>query len=208
MLETPKLRDADRSKDTILASATALFAQNGFKATTMHMIAETANVARGTPSYFFQSKEKLFQAVLERESQKATLVVPSTLAQLGSHPDPERFISILVDTYLDFLHDNPTFLRLIQWTALEHPQLIKDVNHHWQTILQANQAARMVWTNASEDDLKHLTLSVIGMCSFHFFFGDVIGQHLDIEPNTPEFLQKRKEHVKLFLRSTLKGISQ
>jgi TetR/AcrR family transcriptional regulator len=208
MLETPKLRNADRSKDTILQAATSLFSQHGFEATTMQMVAEKASVARGTPSYFFVSKEKLFQAVLERESQKATLVVPDTLEQLGSNSSPEMFISILVDTYLDFLNDNPTFLRLIQWTALERPQLMQDVNNHWQTILQANQAARMVWVNASEDDIKHLTLSVIGMCSFHFFFGDVIGQHLDINPNTAEFLQKRKEHIRLFLLSALKGISQ
>ncbi len=211
MLETPKIRNAERSKDTILEAATSLFAQHGFEATTIQVIAEVAGVARGTPSYFFGSKEKLFQAVLERESQKATLVIPNTLEHLGIDPlgatlSPDVFISVLVDTYLDFLDTNPKFLRLIQWTALERPQLMQGVQNHWQTILQANHAARMVWSDASQEDIKQLTLSVIGICSFHFFFGDVIGQHLGIEPRTPAFLQKRKEHIKLFLLAALQGI--
>ncbi len=208
MTESPKSRNAEYSKQTILAVATLLFSQHGFEATTMQMIAEAASLARGTPSYFFKSKEKLFQAVLEHESQKATLVVPQVLEKLGQNPNPETFISLLVDTYLDFLEANPTFLRLIQWTALEHPQLIQHVQNHWQSILQASQAARMVWISASHEDIKQLTLTVIGMCSFHFFFGEVIGQHLDIQANSANFLQQRKNHIKQFLLAALKGISQ
>jgi TetR/AcrR family transcriptional regulator len=204
-----KIRDAERSKEAILESANQVFAQKGFEATTIQMIAEAASVARGTPSYFFGSKEKLFQAVLERESQSAKLVVPSTLEQLGSTPEPQVFISVLVDFYLDFLASHPRYLRLIQWTALERSHLMQDVQSHWQTILQANQAASMIWTTTSNpEDIKHLTLSVIGMCTFHFFFGDVIGPHLEINPRDPAFLQARKDHLKLFLTAALRGTKE
>lgn len=199
-----KTRDAERSKQIILASASHLFSRHGFEATTMQMIAETAGVARGTPSYFFKSKGNLFQSVLEFESQNATLVVPQIKVQLKTNSDPERFISLLVDTSMDFLNANPTFLRLIQWTALERPQLIQNVHNHWQTILQAND---LIWIHASEDDIKHLTLSVIGMCSFHFFFGEVLKYHLDIEPDQAQFLQNRKTHIKQLLIAAFKGQS-
>ena len=135
-------------------------------------------------------------------------MVPQALEQLSSNPSPEAFIALLIDTYLDFLNSNPRFLRLIQWTALERPELIKNVQNHWQTILQANHAARMVWTTASDDDIKHLTLSVIGICTFHFFFGGVIKYHLGIEPSHPTFLAIRKAHVKQLLLAALKGVSQ
>ena len=209
MINTLKIRDAERSKEAILESATYIFAQKGFEATTIQMIAETASVARGTPSYFFGSKEKLFQAVLERESQSAKRVVPDSLKQLGENPEPQVFISVLVDFYLDFLEGHPRYLRLIQWTALERPQFMKDVQSHWQTILQANQAASMIWVNTSNpEDIKHLTLSVIGMCTFHFFFGDVIAPHLEINLHDQAFLQSRKNHLKLFLTAAFRGTKE
>jgi TetR/AcrR family transcriptional regulator len=209
MTKIPKSRDAVSSKEAILEASTQLFAQKGFEATTIGMIAETAGVARGTPSYFFGSKEKLFQAVLERESQSAKLVIPASFEQLQGNLEPQVLISVLVDFYLDFLASHPRYLRLLQWTALERPQLMQDVQSHWQTMIQANQAVSMIWSTASNpEDIKHLTLSVIGMCSFHFFFGDVIAPHLDINPHDETFLQARKDHLKLFLTAALRGMKE
>jgi AcrR family transcriptional regulator len=61
-----RTRDAERTRRRILDAAEELFARQGFDAASLAAIGEAAGVSRGTPSYFFGSKEELYQAVLER----------------------------------------------------------------------------------------------------------------------------------------------
>src|SRR5213079_1883879 len=62
----PRIRDADRSRTTILGAAEALFAERGFEAVSLQEIGDAAGLSRGTPNYFFGSKQDLYVAVLER----------------------------------------------------------------------------------------------------------------------------------------------
>ncbi|MDP9362946.1 MAG: TetR/AcrR family transcriptional regulator, partial [Chloroflexota bacterium] len=61
-----RTRDADRSREAILDAAEALFAERGYEGASLQEIGRAAGVSRGTPGYFFGSKERLYQAVLER----------------------------------------------------------------------------------------------------------------------------------------------
>jgi AcrR family transcriptional regulator len=69
--ETPpvaeeRLRDADRSQSTILAAARDEFAEFGLGGARMDRIAERAALNKRLIYYYFEDKEKLFQAVLEQ----------------------------------------------------------------------------------------------------------------------------------------------
>ena len=59
-------RDADRSQATILAAAREEFAEHGLGGARMDRIAERANLNKRLIYYYFEDKEKLFQAVLEQ----------------------------------------------------------------------------------------------------------------------------------------------
>lgn len=59
-------RDADRSQATILAAARDEFAQCGLDGARMDRIAERAGLNKRLIYYYFEDKEKLFQAVLEQ----------------------------------------------------------------------------------------------------------------------------------------------
>src|ERR1700736_4321278 len=61
-----KVRDAERSREAILETAERLFAELGYDAASLSEIAAEAGLSRGTPSYFFGSKEDLYIAVLDR----------------------------------------------------------------------------------------------------------------------------------------------
>ena len=202
-------RSAERSKGVILEAAARLFSEHGFNGTSVQQIADAAGVARGTPNYFFTSKEKLFQATLERECESAQLVVPDALVAAGDHASPEEIIHALIDVYLDYLYDNPRFLRLIQWTSLQRPHLMDEVEVHWRTILSAVEAASLVWqTPPPKKEVKQLTLSVLGMCTFSFFFGSVIAGPLELQVNEESFLAERKAHLKTFLTAALRGLQK
>ncbi|NML45971.1 TetR/AcrR family transcriptional regulator [Ramlibacter sp. G-1-2-2] len=59
-------RDADRSQNTILAAARDEFAEHGLGGARMDRIAERAGLNKRLIYYYFDDKEKLFQAVLEQ----------------------------------------------------------------------------------------------------------------------------------------------
>src|SRR5438445_889041 len=62
----PRIRDADRSRRAILDAAETLFAERGFEAVSLQQIGDAAGLSRGTPNYFFGSKQDLYVTVLER----------------------------------------------------------------------------------------------------------------------------------------------
>src|SRR3569832_1411794 len=59
-------RDADRSQAVILAAAQDEFAEYGLGGARMDRIAERAGLNKRLIYYYFEDKEKLFQAVLEQ----------------------------------------------------------------------------------------------------------------------------------------------
>lgn len=60
------MRDADRSQSTILAAARDEFAEFGLGGARVDRIAERAGLNKRLIYYYFEDKEKLFQAVLEQ----------------------------------------------------------------------------------------------------------------------------------------------
>ncbi|HMA09354.1 MAG TPA: TetR/AcrR family transcriptional regulator [Ramlibacter sp.] len=59
-------RDADRSQSTILAAARDEFAEHGLGGARMDRIAERAGLNKRLIYYYFEDKDRLFQAVLEQ----------------------------------------------------------------------------------------------------------------------------------------------
>lgn len=56
----------ERSKELILRASLELFSMKGYGSTTLEMIADRANVSRGLPYLYFESKEKILYSILER----------------------------------------------------------------------------------------------------------------------------------------------
>lgn len=70
---------ADRSHE-ILDAATRAFAQHGYQATSLRSIAADMGLAHGTLLYYFDSKEALLEAVLNRRDREAdtAYITPAT----------------------------------------------------------------------------------------------------------------------------------
>jgi AcrR family transcriptional regulator len=56
-------------KDTILHTATLLFAEKGFRETSMSELSKLTGAAEGTIFYHFRNKEELFLSILEKVKQ-------------------------------------------------------------------------------------------------------------------------------------------
>jgi AcrR family transcriptional regulator len=60
--------DKEEVKETIVDVARQIFSKFGFKKTTMHEIANAQGKGKSSIYYYFASKEKIFQAVVEKEA--------------------------------------------------------------------------------------------------------------------------------------------
>jgi AcrR family transcriptional regulator len=118
-------RDADRSQGTILAAARDEFAEFGLGGARMDRIAERAGLNKRLIYYYFEDKEKLFQAVLEQtyrdirqEERKLNLLDLKPAAAL------RRLVEFTWDYYL--LH--PEFLTLLNSANLHRARHLQESN--------------------------------------------------------------------------------
>jgi AcrR family transcriptional regulator len=116
-------RDADRSQGTILAAAREEFAEFGLGGARMDRIAERANLNKRLIYYYFEDKEKLFQAVLEQvyrdiREQERTL----RLTEL----DPATAVRRLIEFTWEYYREHPEFITLLNSANLHRARHLSE----------------------------------------------------------------------------------
>lgn len=145
-----KSRDAERSREAILRVAEELFTERGFEGVGLGEIAAAAGLSRGAPNYFFGSKERLYEEVLERvfaDRDVATRRACAPLlrwAESGSREHIRRPLTQAVEGYLEFLLGRPAFLRLLQREELAGGRRLRAVPREAVAIEEAFKAIRSV----------------------------------------------------------------
>jgi AcrR family transcriptional regulator len=140
-------RDAARSRAAIIDAAEALFAERGYAGTSLGDIGTRAGLSRGTPSYFYGSKEQLYVAVLERvfaarEEATAAAFAPLHAWAATGEGTLDAALTHAVEGYMAFLLERPTFVRLIEWEELEGGQRMRATPRASRAIQDAFGAAR------------------------------------------------------------------
>ena len=104
------IRDAERTQQAILAAAEKEFASKGLAGARVDIIAERAGANKRMLYYYFNSKENLYLAVLER-SYGAMRQVERMLNLVDL--DPIEAIQKLVEFKFDYYQSNPTIIPLL-----------------------------------------------------------------------------------------------
>lgn len=106
----PRQRDADRSQQTILAAARDEFHEFGLGGARLERIAERAAIDKKLIYYYFESKDKLFQAVLE-EAYRGIREAEQQLHLLDMPPvDAVRGLTVFT---WEYYLAHPEFLTLL-----------------------------------------------------------------------------------------------
>ncbi|MFZ5624641.1 MAG: TetR/AcrR family transcriptional regulator, partial [Gemmatimonadota bacterium] len=127
-LTADRERNAARTREAILDAAERLFAERGFEATSLSEVGAAAGVSRGTPGYFFGSKEELYRAVFARCFQEVREAVETGRQRaLASQEPPEVVLAGAVGEYFDFLRARPNFIRLVEREALGDGRMLADL---------------------------------------------------------------------------------
>jgi TetR/AcrR family transcriptional regulator len=144
-----RIRDAERSRESILAAAERLFADQGYDGASLNDIAVKAGLSRGTPSYFFGSKERLYSEVIERvfaAREEATRLafdpVADWCAGEGGLDDLRVALTRAAEDYMAFLAKRPSFVKLVMRDELTGGRSLRARRGRSTAMQDAFQAVR------------------------------------------------------------------
>ena len=96
-------RNGDNTRTAILDAAESLFAAASFDIVSMRDVAAKAKVPLGLINYHFQSKEKLFEAIIARRSDELNVRRREAFATLDGKPDLRQVLDVFLRPYLELM---------------------------------------------------------------------------------------------------------
>lgn len=132
-----------RTRERILAAARELFAEQGYTAASISKIAKKADVLPGSLYWAFESKERLFAAVLTAASEEW---IRKYLPAANDEPTGLSDIRKGVLVFASGFAEGPEFLRLMMVVATEHQAGSPEIR-------EAAIAIRRFWRDRMEGSL-------------------------------------------------------
>lgn len=164
------------SSELILNAAEIAFAKTGYTGSTFSEICRHAGVSRGLPSYLFGSKEELYRRVVQRAAQRLRDAVIEPLKRCSQTASIEQALTLIVDTYVDYLAANPRIVRLLQWELLSEPEAKRPFapsSALFAEMLELLEAV-LIRGGRAEVNARALLASSVSLCFFHFMLDNRI----------------------------------
>ena len=96
-------RNGENTRTAILDAAENLFAAASFDIVSMRDVAAKARVPLGLINYHFQSKEKLFEAIIARRSDELNSRRRDAFVALKEKPNLRQVLNVFLRPYLDLM---------------------------------------------------------------------------------------------------------
>lgn len=198
MMQVGKLTRAEQKAQRplqILDAAFEEFTKKGFTATRVEDIADRTGVTKGTVYVYFETKEKLFEAMIEHISTPFRSDFRDFPEQSA---DPVKELEAFLSFLFDYLVDDRKMRELFRLVVAEGPKFPELVDRHHEmftepifnrigAILQDGVSQRKF--KANPDELAKIVFSpVAGTLVFRMIFDDrrtvdrktVLATHLDL----------------------------
>jgi AcrR family transcriptional regulator len=167
-----------QTREHVLDAAERLFAARGYDGASMEEIGREAGLSRGTPGYFFRSKQNLYDAVLDRLLERgARALAPAYARARAGDGGVAELVAGLVEAHVRLLVDDPALARLIQWESLDDDARIVGVLHSrvgTLTGLIQGLRARLGRPPLPEADAIALIVDAVGLCWFPLAHADAL----------------------------------
>src|SRR5580658_2538461 len=118
---TTRMKSEER-RAAIVEAAIHLFAEKGFRGTTTRGLAAALGVSGPVLYRHFKTKRDLYSAIIEVKAQQGDRQ-GAGLPLLGAAGDDRAFFQCLGNLILERYEDDPDFMRLLLFSALEGHEL-------------------------------------------------------------------------------------
>ena len=206
-----KNRSADSTQQKLLTAACEVFAENGFKNTTVRDICNRAEVNVAAINYHFGNKEKLYEAVWENSNRAAVKKRMDEL-DLARTEDPEKRIRLFVKTLLRNILDQnrPEWdfrivaHEMISPTAAFDKIVDRAIRPGFLFLKELVQ--EMLGEDVPKEKVEKCTLSIVGQCLYYRFANPVVRQLLPEQTFDEKGLEEIADHITEFSLSALKQL--
>lgn len=157
------------AREALLQAASELFAARGTDAVSVRQLAKAAGVTPAMINYYFDNKQGLMRAVLERGLDRILDIVREVAAQ---HDGPVT--TSFIDHYIRAINEDPSLPQLMVREVLsgsaEYQQVIAERFARRALELMPPRLAEDIAAGRLRDDLdpRFTMLSLVGMCIFPF----------------------------------------
>jgi AcrR family transcriptional regulator len=198
-------------REIIITSAMDLFGQKGFEGTSVREIAALADVNLAMINYYFGSKEKLFESVVEYKSSYLKGVFEG-LVNNASLTQMEK-LDIVVDSYIARMFQSPQFHHLLhrELSLERRPQMKEAIS---EILLRNFVSLKAIIRQGVESgefipvDIELTIASLIGTINHLLISGimcrKILGKGKSFNPYLNKKLKERiATHLKKLLRAHL-----
>ena len=204
-----KNRSNDSTQQKLLTAACEVFAENGFKNTTVRDICNRAEVNVAAINYHFGNKEKLYEAVWEYANNLAVKNRVNLLDLEGTSA-PEKKIRIFIKTFLDNIlnQDRPEWdFRIVAHEMMEPTGAFNNIIEKMirPSFLSLRDIVQeLLEEGVSSEKVEKCTLSIVGQCLYYRFANPVVRQLLPEQTFDKKGLEELADHITEFSLSALK----
>jgi TetR/AcrR family transcriptional regulator len=202
-----QIRDAEVTQQQILDAAEIEFASSGLKGARLSAIAERANITTAMIHYYFENKEGLYKAVLQRPLDE----VQAMVGQLNlDHLSPEDALKQVIRSAIASEAANPQRQMLWFQEACQNKGLYFKQGNWWELyshLLKILERGMVEGCFRPLDPILTLT-HILGVCIFYFTVQEN-WKHLtpEIDRLSPEMVSKHTEAAIDFILAAVKKTS-
>lgn len=190
-----------RRKDAILDEATRLFAERGYAACSMADLAECVGLRKASLFHHFPSKDDLYGAVLERLMR----TLSETIAQSISAGPLEEQLDRMSDGMVSAFGEQPFAARIVaremmDWGPFARTrfgELVAPVLQASEAFLKAGQDSGVF----AKRDVHQLVFTLMGLHVLPFAVGELVKSVTQLEPSSPDFIERRRAAVREQVRA-------
>lgn len=195
----PPLRDAARTRERILKTATAEFTEKGYDGARVDEIVRRAKISKNLVYHYFDSKEQLFIEVMEgmyrvmRERQ-----AEQSFADLSPEDDMRKLVTFTFQVFLD----HPEVIALLNIENLHKarhirrsgniPALYNPLIAAIEDLLRRGQAAGVFRDGVDPVDLY---ISISGLGYFYLANRHTLGTVFKTDLEAPARIEQRLTHM-------------
>lgn len=199
--------------ERLLHTAIEVFAERGFRATTVREICARATVNVASVNYYFRSKEALYNKALALAIEEANRLYPMTSAQDENLP-PEQRLFLFIDNFLHKLLDDSHLgyhSKLITREIAEPTKALDEIITIAivpQFALLGDIVRQILGNQADEIAVQRCLLSILGQCLLFKHSRSVVERlHPELIANEIA-IKETAAHIATFSLHALKQIAQ
>ena len=191
-------------KEDILLAAEHVFAEKGFKGTTIREVARRAGVANSLIFYYFKDKDVLYEAVFQHAFDQFEDLLQQSL---GTELDHLTKLKKIIFACIDLSSKHRNMMKMTTRELLDNGNVAEKLNKNFFEPLY-DVAIKFFEEGKKEAlfrdiDPLHFLHSMIGMLAFYFISDPFFKSVGDRDPYGPEETEKRKHEVWDVIRSSL-----